>query len=459
MLRSILTGLLPSLFLSWAAPAGAGPFSYTTNAGSLTITGYTGPGGDVVIPALIDNLPVSAIETGAFSNLATLASITVPGGVTNLGTSAFSACSNLTGAYFAGNAPAADSTTFEMDRLTTVYYLPGTTGWMSLFAGLATMPWSPAIQRGDANFGVQGNQFGFDIAGPTNSLASVLACTNLATPVWTPLQNLTLTNGLAHFSDPLPATGPGRYYGLGFPASNPPSQPVPVLRWKLDEGSGTNVADSSGHGHGGTLQGSPLPAWVVGPDGVTTNALAFADNGTNGVQGGTGMATGSNDVTQLNAAQHATLSLWINENSRQFFGGGLANCKTPGYDPQKWNFSLSNAGDEGVVYAAVSNGENNTMSYFLPILGWHHQCITFDGSQALAADRVRYYVDGVNYAPLIQSVVGNPTNLPTADVLGVPTLGYNAYDGYVSGGVSDMQIFDVTLTPAQVAAIYAAGAQ
>ena len=83
----------------------------------------------------------------------------------------------------------------------TVYYLPGTTGWSTTFAGLPAVLWNPLIQTGDASFGVQNNQFGFDITGAANLTVVVEACTNLASPVWTPLQTVTLTNGLFYFSD------------------------------------------------------------------------------------------------------------------------------------------------------------------------------------------------------------------------------------------------------------------
>ena len=45
----------------------------------------------------------------------------------------------------------------------------------------------------------------------------VEACTNLASPVWTPLQTITLTNGSFYFSDPQWTNYPGRFYGLGSP--------------------------------------------------------------------------------------------------------------------------------------------------------------------------------------------------------------------------------------------------
>ncbi len=39
-------------------------FNCITNNGTITITGYTGPGGDVSIPSEINGLPVTTIDDG-----------------------------------------------------------------------------------------------------------------------------------------------------------------------------------------------------------------------------------------------------------------------------------------------------------------------------------------------------------------------------------------------------------
>ena len=44
-------------------------YSYTINAGAITITGYSGPGGTLIIPANINNLPVTSIGDSAFYEL------------------------------------------------------------------------------------------------------------------------------------------------------------------------------------------------------------------------------------------------------------------------------------------------------------------------------------------------------------------------------------------------------
>ena len=60
-------GLLLLLLLTLPAAVEAGDFTYATNNGAITITGYTGPGGDVTIPDSVFGLPVTSIGVNAFN--------------------------------------------------------------------------------------------------------------------------------------------------------------------------------------------------------------------------------------------------------------------------------------------------------------------------------------------------------------------------------------------------------
>jgi sugar lactone lactonase YvrE len=72
------------------------PFTYTTNNGSITITGYTGTNAAVTIPSTINGLPVTGISNGAFSPSSSLTSLIIPNSVSSIGYDAFSECYNLT---------------------------------------------------------------------------------------------------------------------------------------------------------------------------------------------------------------------------------------------------------------------------------------------------------------------------------------------------------------------------
>lgn len=72
-----------------------GDFIYTSEAGAITITSYTGTDEDVTIPATIAGLPVRIIGFNAFISKSELVSVIIPDGVTVIDHSAFSYCTSL----------------------------------------------------------------------------------------------------------------------------------------------------------------------------------------------------------------------------------------------------------------------------------------------------------------------------------------------------------------------------
>jgi hypothetical protein len=147
-----------------------------------------------------------------FAYCSGLTSITIPNSVTSIYSFAFEDCYSLHQAYFQGNAPVADSTVFAGDS-GTAYYLPGTTGWGSTFAGWPTALWyQPQPQILGQGLGAQNKQFGFTISWATNLSVVVQAATNLANPVWIPVSTSTLTSGTNYFSDPQWTNYPERFY-------------------------------------------------------------------------------------------------------------------------------------------------------------------------------------------------------------------------------------------------------
>jgi len=87
-LRLLLLLTLPSV--------GKAQFTYGTNNGTIMITGYNCAGGAAAIPDTINGLPVTAIGDDAFSDCASLTSVTIPGSVASIWETAFRDCTNLT---------------------------------------------------------------------------------------------------------------------------------------------------------------------------------------------------------------------------------------------------------------------------------------------------------------------------------------------------------------------------
>jgi hypothetical protein len=166
---------------------------------------------NVIIPK-----SVTRIGDYAFSDCTRLPSVSVPNSVTTIGAWAFSYCTSLTGVYFEGSASIADSSVFN-GTAATVYYLPGTTGWGTEFAGRLTAPWvrpNPIILTTDPSFGIQANQFGFIISWATNASVVVEASTTLANPTWFPVSTNTLVGGSSYFGDTEWTNYPSRFYRI-----------------------------------------------------------------------------------------------------------------------------------------------------------------------------------------------------------------------------------------------------
>ncbi len=146
---------LPLLLVLSALPAVApAQFIYTTNSdGSLNLFRYTGSAGMVVIPNTTNNLAVTSIGDGAFfentnlinvtvgTNVASiadqafsyssLATVTLPGSVTNLAFDAFFDCNSLTSINVNTNNPVYSSVAgvlFDESQTTLIEYPEGKAG-------------------------------------------------------------------------------------------------------------------------------------------------------------------------------------------------------------------------------------------------------------------------------------------------------------------------------------------
>jgi len=92
-LRKVLA--VPLLLLGAPASALAQYETWTNDDGTVAITGYTGSGGAVTIPGIIDGRPVTSIGPEAFEDSG-LTSVTIPDSVMSVGWNAFFDCFNLT---------------------------------------------------------------------------------------------------------------------------------------------------------------------------------------------------------------------------------------------------------------------------------------------------------------------------------------------------------------------------
>jgi hypothetical protein len=164
----LITHKLLALLLLLTLPAAVqAQFTYTTNNGTITITGYTGSNGVVMIPDSIADLPVTSIgdwafyatsvtnvlipdsvtniEDGAFFDCESLTNVTIGSSVTSIGDWTFAFCPGLMSVCCRGNAPSLGGDNVFYGNLATVYYLSGATNWGPMFNGHPAVLWNPPV--------------------------------------------------------------------------------------------------------------------------------------------------------------------------------------------------------------------------------------------------------------------------------------------------------------------------
>ncbi len=121
----ILLGLL-----LLAAQATQAQFNFITNNGAIIITGYTGPGGPVTIPASTNGLPVTTIEGPSFEDKG-ITSVAIPASVTNIQAGEFAPNTVLTVFTVDPSNPvysSAGGVMFDKNQTTLFEYPPGLSG-------------------------------------------------------------------------------------------------------------------------------------------------------------------------------------------------------------------------------------------------------------------------------------------------------------------------------------------
>ncbi|MGA2749790.1 MAG: leucine-rich repeat domain-containing protein [Verrucomicrobiota bacterium] len=198
---------------------------------------------------------VASIGEWAFQDCTSLTSATIPGSVTNVVAGAFQDCTNLTAVYFQGNAPIADSA-FPLDTNATVYYLPGTSGWSSPFAGLPAVMLNPPIPNGSLQVTVNpagvitdGAQWQVDSGTPQGSGAIVLGLSvgNHTVSFSTVSGWITPSNQTVSVSANSTATASGTYVppiGSLQVTITPVGAIVAGAKWQVDGGAWQSSADT-----------------------------------------------------------------------------------------------------------------------------------------------------------------------------------------------------------------------
>jgi hypothetical protein len=200
--------------------------------------------------------------------------------------------------------------------------------------------------------------------------------------------------------------------------------------WKLDDGSGTTVKDSSGKNNNGKFVGSPK--WVTGKLG---KALEF--------DGVDDYVEVPHSASLIPMTGEVTVSVWINAkrhtgpNNSQWQGilakGGsprLYNLYTEA--SQVIHFSIT--GSSGSYVGMLSTGK-------VPLNEWVHVAVVADGEE-------HFYINGDPAGVAGTGAVVQPGGTATL------TIGKTDEANFFQGMIDDVYIFDVALTDAEVKALY-----
>ena len=159
--------------------------SLPTANGSITITGYTGPGGAVAIPASINGLPVTSIGSQAFQYCASLTSVAIPDSVTSIGASALMECfglthvtigSGVTNIGVAAFVDCASLTTITVDTLNPCY---SSVGGLLFNKSQTTLVQYPGARLGVTRFRTASTDIGACAFMDCTSLTGVTICSSV----------------------------------------------------------------------------------------------------------------------------------------------------------------------------------------------------------------------------------------------------------------------------------------
>lgn len=204
--------------------------------------------------------------------------------------------------------------------------------------------------------------------------------------------------------------------------------------WKLDEGTGTVVNDSSGSGNKGSLFNGPT--WITGRSGRALSLDGYNDY----VQ-----VPDSNALSPLASTGEITVSAWVNLSRRPSTSGqGRAPFLAKG-GSNNWEYALYAYADGKVGFSTWQlngNPYGEPMGGSLPLNGWYHLVGTAKKGQF-----VRTYLNGVLVAGTTR-LTGTPGN-------GISPL-YFARRGdgqYLRAAMDEVRIYNRVLSLEEIQAL------
>ena len=240
--------------------------------------------------------------------------------------------------------------------------------------------------------------------------------------------------------------------------------PTPLGRWKMNEGTGFTLLDSSGNGNNLGQYGITNPAltgWSATPSfGFSAPYSIFNSGGATLYP----LVTATTTEFSFTGTQPFSVSLWMYIN-----GGGagpeytiVGNLEqSPNYTG--WEIYLDTAGGN-LLFAQYSNyTTSNGLTVQIPATlitrnVIHHLVCTYDGSRTPSG--VTFYLNGVVQATTTGTNALTGSTASTSPLcLAARIDGSSTFGQDQEGILQDLQIFSSAITQAQVTAIFTAGPQ
>jgi hypothetical protein len=222
----------------------------------------------------------------------------------------------------------------------------------------------------------------------------------------------------------------------------------PVAWWKINDGTGTEFADStggsnfigflSGLGNWNTVAGIPGSAFVFDGDANSSNFPA-------------GQSAGP---TNFNGSTPFSVFAWVSATSLSEF---LSVVSAMNPSLQGWALQIGSAGVIVYLVENTSTYSEVTGSETLNANTLYHVGFTYNGNGG--ASGITTYANGTALTP---TIVHDNLNGGSIQSNSVPAVGYssgNAIGEAFTGAIADVRIYNVLLTGTQVSNLYSAGPQ
>ncbi len=235
------------------------------------------------------------------------------------------------------------------------------------------------------------------------------------------------------YDRPLSAAEITALYDLGTPPVDITSGLI--AHWPLDETSGGTVADISGNGYNGSLNGG-MDAATATITGTINTAMQF-----DGIDDYINAST----IPEMQGASTLSLAAWLRRTATgDYVHFGSENGINGGV-------SVGYSG--GTLYFSSYIGGWAYGTYNLNDTNWHHVVMLYDGNGATDTDKIKGYIDGVEVNLSYTGTIPTTTYNNPAHTMKIGQ--FTSYD--TDGDIDDVRIYDRPLSAAEITALYNLG--